>query len=518
MVDVVVIGGGHNGLVASCYLAKAGLSVRLLEATKDLGGATSSERVFSGLDARLSRYSYLVSLLPDAIVEELGLDFETITRRISSFTPFRSDLKDEGLLISNEWSEAEREFRSLGLEDDALSWRSFYDEIAAVAPKIAGTFLAPLPSRSEMHELVGKKAFDLLFETPLGLTLQQRFADDRVRGIVLTDGLIGTFTDASDPSLLANRCFLYHLVGNGDGQWKVPRGGMGSLVEELRRVAISSGVMIETDRLVERIDRGQTHLTLSVSNDQTRREQTNHEEIATRFIVAACSPRELARLAGGVTEQALTEGSQLKVNMVLKRLPRLRSGIDPRQAFAGTFHIDESFEELQHAYRQAAAGKLPERIPAEIYCHTLTDPSILSPDLVEAGYQTLTLFALHTPYRLFIDDNDGTKLIAKERLLRQLNAYLIDPIEECLATDAHGQLAIEVKSPLDLEREIGLPLGNIFHADLTFPWREDHEELRWGSETEDERIFLASAGARRGGGVSGIGGHNAAMAILERLE
>lgn len=512
MVDVVVIGGGHNGLVASCYLAKAGLSVRLLEAAEELGGATSSERVFAGLDARLSRYSYLVSLLPDRIVTELGLDFETITRRISSFTPFRpeseTDQKHEGLLISNDWSEAEREFQSLGLADEATSWRSFYDEIAAVAPKIAGTFLSPLPTRREIEELVGKSAFDLLFRIPLGQSLERRFHDDRVRGIVLTDGLIGTFTDAFDPSLLANRCFLYHLVGNGDGQWKVPRGGMGSLVEELRRVALASGVVIETGRRVERIIKGPSRLSVALDD----------EEIETRFIVAACSPRELARLTGGTTTPALTEGSQLKVNMVLKRLPRLRSGIDPKEAFAGTFHIDESFEDLQLAYSQASEGRLPERIPAEIYCHTLTDPSILSPELAQAGYQTLTLFALHTPYRLFVDDNDATKRLAKERLLRQLNDYLIDPIEECLAIDAAGQLAIEVKSPLDLEREIGLPLGNIFHADLTFPWREDHEELRWGSETDDDQIFLASAGARRGGGVSGIGGHNAAMAILERVK
>jgi phytoene dehydrogenase-like protein len=86
-----------------------------------------------------------------------------------------------------------------------------------------------------------------------------------------------------------------------------------------------------------------------------------------------------------------------------------------------------------------------------------------------------------------------------------------------LARDARGDLAIEIKSPIDLEKEIGLPLGNIFHADLTFPWREDHETIRWGSETEFENVFLAGAGTRRGGGVSGIGGQNAAMAILERL-
>jgi phytoene dehydrogenase-like protein len=502
--DVVVIGGGHNGLVAATYLAKAGLRVQLFEGADELGGATSSEKVFDGIDAKLSRYSYLVSLLPDQIISDLGLHFETITRRISSFTPWKESTgEDRGLLISNEWSEAERAFESLALSSEAKAWRTFYDAIATVAPAIAATFLAPLPTPEKIRELIGDDHFDLLFTRPLGATLTAHFDDDRVRGIVLTDGLIGTFTDALDSSLLANRCFLYHLVGNGDGQWRVPRGGMGSLVTELRRAALAHGVIIETRHPVQSLESGRVRLI--------------DGEIKTRFIVAACSPRELARLRGVESELDLTEGSQLKINMVLTKLPRLKSGIDPRDAFAGTFHIDESFEELQRAYAEAAAGRLPERIPAEIYCHTLTDPSILGPELQATGHQTLTLFALHTPYQLFVSDNERVKEEAKERLLRQINRYLIDPLEECLARDEHGELAIEVKSPVDLEREIGLPLGNIFHADLTFPWRESHESIRWGSETDDPTIFLAGAGSRRGGGVSGIGGHNAAMAILDSL-
>lgn len=513
MTDVVVVGGGHNGLVAATYLARAGLSVRLFEAEEQLGGATSSQLVFAGIDAKLSRYSYLVSLLPDQIVTELGLDFETFTRRISSFTPWKAmDGSDRGLLISNEWEQAEQAFLSLGLRDDAAAWQSFYGEVASVAPLIAETFLSPLPTRSEIRAKIGEESFDVLFVKPLGKTLLERFHDDYIRGIVLTDGLIGTFTGASDDSLLANRCFLYHLVGNGDGQWRVPRGGMGSLVDELRRVALASGVIIETGRRVDAIESGMVRVSRGEGGEGVE------VGIPTRFIVAACSPRELARLRGRESTVELTEGAQLKVNMVLRQLPRLASGVDPRDAFAGTFHIDESFTDLERAYEEARQGKLPERIPAEIYCHTLTDPTILSKELQEAGYHTLTLFALHTPYRLFLSDNEGMKQEALSRLLHQLNRYLIDPIEECLARDSSGNPAIEIKSPVDLEDSIGLPLGNIFHANLTFPWREDHESIRWGSETDDETIYLAGAGSRRGGGVSGIGGHNAAMAILEKLK
>jgi phytoene dehydrogenase-like protein len=150
-----------------------------------------------------------------------------------------------------------------------------------------------------------------------------------------------------------------------------------------------------------------------------------------------------------------------------------------------------------------------------MYCHTLTDTSILSPELVAAGYHTLTLFGIHTPAALFDKDNEGTKKEITARLLRQLNTYLQDPIEECLAKNSDGSLCIEVKSPLDLEESISLPRGNIFHKDLSFPFREDGTPASWGVETSDPHIFLCGAGAVRGGGVSGIPGHNAAMALLE---
>jgi phytoene dehydrogenase-like protein len=145
----------------------------------------------------------------------------------------------------------------------------------------------------------------------------------------------------------------------------------------------------------------------------------------------------------------------------------------------------------------------------------LTDPTILSPELASAGYQTLTLFGLHTPAALFDKSPDAAKAAAKAAAIESLNQYLLDPLESVLAVCEDGSLAIEAKSPLDLENDIGLPRGNIFHRDLDFPFIDSSgANLKWGSETDDKHIFLAGAGARRGGGVSGIAGHNAAMAVL----
>ena len=202
--------------------------------------------------------------------------------------------------------------------------------------------------------------------------------------------------------------------------------------------------------------------------------------------------------------------------MLLKSLPRLKSGADPRKAFSGTFHINESYEQLEGAYTTAKNGSIPEHAPSEMYCHTLTDSSILSDELSQRGFHTLTLFGLHTPAELFEKDNEAAKKIAAQRCIDALNSYLVDPIESVLAVNSDGSLCIEVKSPLDLEKDVRLPGGNIFHSDLSFPFKEEGDKQIWGVETDDPRIFICGAGAQRGGGVSGIPGHNAAMAVLSK--
>ena len=214
--------------------------------------------------------------------------------------------------------------------------------------------------------------------------------------------------------------------------------------------------------------------------------------------------------------EADVEGAQLKVNMLLTRLPRLRdTSVDPAAAFAGTFHINEGYAQLEQAYAVAADGRIPDLPPCEIYCHTLSDRSILGSDLASSEVQTLTLFGLHLPARLFRGDNETATKEALDATLRSLDSVLAEPISRVVARDAEGNPCIEVKSPIDLEQGVGLPGGNIFHRSLQWPWAErDGEVGTWGVETAYGNVLLAGAGARRGGGVSGIPGHNAARALL----
>ena len=497
--DVAIIGGGHNGLVAATYLAKAGKSVVILEANAEVGGATTSVRAFPEYDAMLSRYSYLISLLPDQIVSDLGLNFERISRTVSSYSPYSRNGKDSGLYVARQWDKAtEDSFKELDPTGaEWAAWQDFYNEIAEFAVKIAPSMLHPLKSRSELKaEINMPKVWDYLMERPIGEEIEARFKDDLVRGVILTDALIGTFASAYE--MQANICFLYHLIGNGTGEWKVPRGGMGALVKELVRVATAAGVEIRVNSKVSSVTTTADHATLTLEDATS---------ITSSYVLSNAAPQVLARLRGTKAPASL-EGSQMKINILLKSLPQLKSGIDPRLAFAGTFHAQESFAQCESTFADAKAGTMPGMLPIEMYCHTLTDPSILSTELQEQGYQTLTLFGLHTPAALFDANNEEAKAAALKAALASLNQYLVEPIENVIA-------AIEVKSPLDIEGDVGLPRGNIFHKDLSFPFREENQQTRWGVETDDPRIFICGAGAIRGGGVSGIPGHNAAMAVLE---
>ncbi|MEU0481899.1 NAD(P)/FAD-dependent oxidoreductase [Streptosporangium sp. NPDC006013] len=497
--EAVIVGGGHNGLVAAAYLARAGRRVLVLERLDHVGGLAVSARAFPGVDARLSRYSYLVSLLPAKVVADLGLNVTLRRRRYASYTP----VGESGLLVDN--GDAARTAASFtrvtGGTGELDGWRRFYGMTADVAGRVAPTLLEPLVDRAAMRRLVGDEAWRDLFERPIGEVVDERFADDTVRGVVLTDALIGTFADPSDPGLRANRCLLYHVIGDGTGDWNVPVGGMGAVSGALAGAARAAGAEILT---------GAEVLAVDASGEVVFRDAGGEHTVVGERVLANVPPAVLARLLGGA--EPAPEGAQLKVNMVLSRLPRLKDpAVDPEAAFSGTFHINEGRDQLARAFAEASAGRIPTLPPAEVYCHSLTDPSILGQGLREAGAHTMTLFGLHMPARLFRDDPAGAREAALRATLASMNQVLAEPLEDCLLRAPDGGLCLEAKTPVDLETEAGLPGGHIFHRDLSWPYGEPG---RWGVETDLERVLLCGAGARRGGGVSGIPGHNAAMALL----
>ena len=481
---MVVAGGGHNGLVAASYLARAGLSVLVLERRSQVGGAAVSTQPFTGHTARFSPYSRFVAL-PPRLVGDLDLHVELLPRPT---TPYA------------------------GSPDDHEAWREFHADVADLAHVVAPTLLEPLPTERDVRDRVDTGIWRDFVTNPLGATVQERFGDDAVRGVAASDGLIGVSTSLDDPALTQNRCFLYQ----GIGDWRLPVGGLGAVSGALARRATDAGAEILTDVGVSAIRGGDDGAEVTFHDGQ------QSHTAGARFALADVAPWVLQILLGSPDDpDTKPHGAQLMVDLLVDRLPRLRSGADPTVAFASTLHVAAELSHLEKAYSEAQSGQVPAPLPGRLDCPSLTDPSVLGPG--DDGRHTLSFLAHHTPAALFDGaDRADVKQRAVAAVLATVNDYLEEPIESCLALDADGQPCLRARVPQDVEAELAMPGGHLFHGDLDWPWAPNRARLdtpaqQWGVQTDAESVLVCGSGARRGGGISGIGGHNAAHAVLASI-
>src|SRR2546430_2532559 len=339
--DVVSLGAGHNGLVAASYLGRAGLSVLLVEKNDYIGGATASKKIFPTRRSSDLRYAYLVSLFPQKIIRDLGLNLELRRRATASFTPYVNHEHHGGLLLSNLDEELSRKsFVELtGSEAEFERLQKFYALPRKFAEQVWDSMLEPLVAKEEMArrfniDEISREAWRSLVEEPLGNVVERYLQNDLVRGLVFTDAKIGVFTNPHDSSLLQNRCFLYHLIGNKTGEWKVPVGGMGAVSAELERVARTAGAEILTNVNLHGLN--VTDKTRSVEF----RVDGQQETVETRFLLVNFGRNVLAKFTGRFLQPDRTdEGSVFKINMLLRRFPKPKAKKNPAtDAFSRTCH------------------------------------------------------------------------------------------------------------------------------------------------------------------------------------
>ncbi|MEJ7742561.1 MAG: NAD(P)-binding protein [Nocardioidaceae bacterium] len=515
--DVTIVGGGHNGLVAAAYLARAGLRTLLLERLPHTGGAAVSTRAFDGVDARLSRYSYLVSLLPEQISADLDLDLQLRSRPVASYTPTWRDGRPMGLLVERDEGTATADsFRELtGGDEEYAAWRAFYAEMQEAAQFLAPDLDRAAETRARRREAArlhlvvagGAAAGDRA-----GAALRRRHGAWRRRDR-RPDRHLRLAVRPQRPAepllpLPLDRQRHRRVAGarrrHGCGDRRAASGGHGGRGR--------------------RTDRRGCHCGRGRRRGGCRR-PTRQPAQSTASTPASCSAAWRRRCstcwwAGRATHLA-RRGRSSSSTCWCDGCRGGGLGSTRGMAFAGTVHVAEDFSQLEAAYDAAASGQLPDPLPGELYCHTLTDPSILGRTCAAQGYQTLTYFGVHTAAGLFAE-NGATREQAVDRALDALDAHLEEPIRDCLASDAAGRPCLEVKTPQDIEAALNMPGGHIFHGDLQWPWltaecAAETPAERWGVATGIANVLVCGSGARRGGAVSGIGGHNAAMAALETL-
>ena len=297
----------------------------VLERSEHLGGAAVSEAPFAGVDARLSRYSYLVSLLPRRIVDELGLRFET--RAAADLLLHAGAGHRHAACSSTRPTPSARALARAATGDAARSppGRRSTTARRAWRGRCSRRCSSRSPSRDELRRRIGDDAaWEALFERPIGEAIEAAFADDVLRGIVLTDALIGTFAAAREESLRQNRCFLYHVIGNGTGAWDVPVGGMGALTAELAALRRERRRRAR-DRRRGDGDRGRRPQRRRCAS-RARRARVGD----VRHVVAGCAPAVLDRLLGRRPRRAArgrpAEGQHAAEPAAAAARPRRRAG------------------------------------------------------------------------------------------------------------------------------------------------------------------------------------------------
>jgi phytoene dehydrogenase-like protein len=519
--DVVVIGGGHNGLVAAAYLARSGLNTVVCERRGVPGGAAVSEHPF-GPDYTVTSLSYVVSLLPPALIRDLRLASHGY--HVFPQGPYFAPRADGRYLSLPDQPAARRSQIAKFSERDATAYESYQDHLARLGA-ILGPLLDEIPPRlgsrrphdlwrqglllRHLRKLDERGAVDAtrLLTGSIADLVERYFESDAMRGLLSVSGVIGTW--AGPRSSGTAYVMLHHHIGDTDGHagaWGFPRGGMGGVTRALAGAARSFGAEVRTDAEVARIRTRSGRVvgvTLASGEDidATTVVTTAHPQISfLRLLDPAVLPAEFVEDIRGWQ----TRSGTVKINLALDRLPVFASHpeFDP-QVHGGTIVLAESLDDVETAFQQAVSGR-PSSAPFADICI----PSVFDDSLAPAGQHVMSMFTQWVPHQ-YADTPEEAELSGyADRVIARVEAVAPGFTDSIL----HRQ----VIGPHQMQQEYGLIGGNIFHGELSlgqmFHARPaaGYADLR----TPVRGLYQAGSATHGGGGVTGIPGRNVVRQIL----
>jgi len=508
--DAVIVGGGHNGLVAAAYLAKAGLRVLVLERRSIVGGACVTEEIHPGF--RASTLAYTCGLLRPEIKADLDLPLFGLEEHAydpSLFQPF----PDGRFLLYRNEEDWNRKQMAKFSKKDAAAWprySRFWDEFVEL---VEPTLLAPPVSLADLASFVRTpEAEDFLRRiifTSIADMLDEFFESDEVKASLATSAVAGTMAGPRTPGT----AFVlgHHTLGNiggVNGVWGWSRGGMGGISEAIARAARHYGAQIRTNADVARIltRDGRTVGVLLADGTQVdaRAVLSNADPKRTflRLLRSEDLPVEFVRAISRIR----FESSSFKLNLALRELPDFRAvpGKTAQPHHKTIIDLAPSMDYLERAYDDAKRGH-PSREPfLELVIESANDPTVAPP-----GMHSLTVSAKFAPFDLASGSWDTEARVFADRIVELLEQYA--------PNIRRAVVAMHWRSPLTMEQEYGLTRGDVFQgAILPYQMFSFRPVPGWSSyRTPVRGLYLCGAGAHPGGGVMGAAGHNAAMAVLE---
>ncbi|HUV10330.1 MAG TPA: NAD(P)/FAD-dependent oxidoreductase [Acidimicrobiia bacterium] len=497
--DVVIVGGGHNGLTAAAYLALAGRSVLVLERRDQLGGACTLERPFADERYVMSPCAYLVGLLHPRVIEELELErfgYRTFVVDPTQWTPF-----EDGTSLFQWHDEAKTaasvEALAPGEVEGFLAYELLFDRIRdrlRRGPR-GDVWLGDAPDPAAIAELFAgdPEACDVVLHESIADVVERHVTDERLRTALHGQGVIGTFAGPREPGTAW--VHAHHGLGLLGG-WSFVEGGMGRVSFCLADAALAAGAVLAAGTPVAAILPGEGVVL------------EGGETIRARAVISNADPIRTATMLGEHSDQAFRDkvdawritSPVVKVNCGLSRLPTFPAAGGDGTVFRAQVEIGRSIDDTQAACDAARRGE-PAPEWCELYFQTPYDPSVAPP-----GAHTMSVFAQFVPYELASGTWDERRDDIGDAVMATIARFAPD-VADCVVER-------QVLGPPDVEEQIGLTGGHIFQGEILPDqmWTD-----RFSARTSMPGVYLCGAATHPGGSVMGVNGRNAAMVVLDAL-